>query len=198
MISIFVILNLIQVGLALQGKSVLIVQNKGGGHGSIGFAVAKSIKSSQPDCSIYLLQDKCNYKSVPFSSYGELKDLGVQVIDCPLSDEDSALKVASELKSMKFDYFVDNWSKTADNAKFCIDIAKVVKSEQYVFISSAGMYKSSYEAPLVEANPVKGNDARKIELEILNAGLIYTFLRPQYIYGSKCNKRYLGEFIHVT
>ena len=57
------------------------------------------------------------------------------------------------------------------------------------------MYKSGYEAPLTEDTPVKTNDARKIELEVINSKLPYTFLRPQYIYGPKTNKRYLDYFI---
>ena len=37
-----------------------------------------------------------------------------------------------------------------------------------------GMYKSGYEAPIEEDNPVKTNDARKVELEIQSSGIFQT------------------------
>jgi hypothetical protein len=37
---------------------VLIVQNKGGGHGEIGYQLCKTIKAAAPTCELYLLQDE--------------------------------------------------------------------------------------------------------------------------------------------
>lgn len=195
--SFLVILaSFLAIASSLQSKpSVLIIQNKGGGHGSIGFELCRSIKRSKPDYDIHVIQDKCNYKTVPFSSYSELKTLGVNVIDTSLGDADLGAKLASELGSKKFDFVVDNWSKSTENAKFCLDIAKKTGVSQYVFISSAGMYKSNPEAPLVETDAVKTNDPRKVEMEVAGSGIPFTFLRPQYIYGSLSNKRYLDYFI---
>ena len=99
------------------------------------------------------------------------------------------------MSTLKFDYVVDNWSKNADNAKYLLNIAKNIDTKQYIFISSAGMYKSGELSPCTEDTPVKTNDARKIELEVIESKLPYTFLRPQYIYGEKTNKRYLDYFI---
>jgi len=197
MLVVVAFLALLHVSSSLQSSkpSVLIVQNKGGGHGSIGFELCKSIKRSKPDYDIHVIQDKCNYKTVPFSSYSELKSLGVNVIDTSLGDVEACAKLTAELSSKKFDFVIDNWSKGIDNAKFCLDIAKKTGVSQYVFISSAGMYKSNPLAPLVETDAVKTNDPRKVEIEVTSSGIPYTFLRPQYIYGSKCNKRYLDYFI---
>ena len=83
------------------------------------------------------------------------------------------------------------------------------------------MYKGNNVTPLLESDPVKTNDPRSVELAIIEsgfryflklfsssiliirgpwhigtaAGLPYTFLRPQYIYGPKSNKRYLDYFL---
>lgn len=175
-------------------SNILIIQNKGGGHGSIGYQLCKSILNKGP-ANIHLVQDKCNYKSVPFSSYQEIKDSGVIIHDCNLADAESVATLTNELAAKNFDAIVDNWSKNADNAKLGINIAKQTHVNQYIFISSAGMYKSGYEAPIEEDDPVKTNDARKVEIEVTNSGIPFTFLRPQYIYGTKCNKRYLDFFI---
>ena len=175
-------------------SNILIIQNKGGGHGSVGYQLCKSILNKGP-ANIHLIQDKCNYKSVPFSSYNELKDSGVIVHDCNLADSEAVATLTKELETKNFDAVVDNWSKSPENAKFGISLAKSTHVNQYIFISSAGMYKSAYEAPIEEDNPVKTNDARKVELEVVSSGIPYTFLRPQYIYGTKTNKRYLDFFI---
>lgn len=173
-------------------SNILIIQNKGGGHGSVGFQLCKSILSKGP-ANIHLIQDKCNYKSVPFNSYSELKDTGsVTIHDCNLADPESVSTVSSALKAHNFDCVIDNWSKSAENVKIGLDIAKSTSVNQYIFISSAGMYKSNYEAPIEEDNSVKTNDPRKVELEVISSGIPYTLLRPQYIYGTKTNKRYLG------
>lgn len=168
--------------------NILVVQNKGGGHGTIGFYLAKALAAKNPDLKVSVLQDKCNYKSQPFASYGELKAAGVNVIDADLSKEFPTLE-------NNFDFIVDNWSKNPATAANIIDIAKKSKSKQYVFISSAGMYKSKL-VPLVESEPIKDESpVRQVEVAVSEAQLPFTFLRPQYIYGTKSNKRYLDFFI---
>ena len=86
---------------------------------------------------------------------------------------------------------MDNWSKTAENAKIGIEFAKKSNAIQHIFISSAGMYKPSGKLPHDETDPVKENDARKVELAIIESKVPHTFLRPQYIYGPNANKRYI-------
>ena len=55
----------------------LIVQNKGGGHGELGYQLAKLLKSKDEIDSITILQDsKCNMEKETFkSSTTELKDV---------------------------------------------------------------------------------------------------------------------------
>jgi hypothetical protein len=58
-------------GLALQSikSKYLIIQNKGGGHGTIGYQLCKSIiqkNNNNNNIDITLIQDKCNYKTSPF------------------------------------------------------------------------------------------------------------------------------------
>jgi nucleoside-diphosphate-sugar epimerase len=183
-------LSTLQAVFCLSGKA-LIVQNKGGGHGTIGYQLCKTLKQQHPGLQLVILQDKCNYKKPPFSSYKELESSGVQVIETSLSNPGDL----TELRGMNIDYVIDNWSKNSANATFVCDIAKNTKAQQYVFISSAGMYKNSNLAPLIETDPVKENDARKVEITVSASGIPYTFLRPQYIYGPKSSKRYLDFFI---
>ena len=142
-----------------------------------------------------MLQDKCNMKKMPFSSYSELEGMGVKIVEGVLTGATASSEVPAAIKDVKFDYIVDNWSKNSQNASFVIDIAKVSSTKQLTFISSAGMYKTSGLTPIVEEDPVKENDARKVELQIIASAVPYTMLRPQYIYGTKSNKRYLDYFI---
>ena len=57
--------------IALQSikSKYLIIQNKGGGHGTIGYQLCKSIiqkNNNNNNIDITLIQDKCNYKTSPF------------------------------------------------------------------------------------------------------------------------------------
>jgi len=112
---------------------VLIVQNKGGGHGEIGYQLCKTIKAEAPNCELFVLQDeyvecllkyyhsfeelfdndhynlqnRCNYKKPPFSSYAKdlVEGLGVKVINEKLTGAESISGLAaSGVKGMKFDY----------------------------------------------------------------------------------------------
>ena len=177
---------------AVSKSKILIVQNKGGGHGEIGYQLCKTLKGLSPTAEVVLLQDECDYKKLPFASYEKdlAEALGVKVIS-----EKLASSTPGALLGMKFDYVIDNWSKSVENAALVMDIAKSSEAKQHVFISSAGMYKSSGKMPIEETDPVKENDARKIELAVMKGDVPFTFLRPQYIYGPKANKRYLDYFI---
>lgn len=177
----------------LSGGRCLVVQNKGGGHGTLGFSLCKELRALHPELSVTLLQDKSNPKKEPFASYGELEALGVKIVNTDDVSGDGAKKLASA--GDKFDYVVDNWSKNEENAATVIELAKAVGSKQLVFVSSGGMYKGGGVMPCTETSEVKTNDARKIELAVVASQLPYTFVRPQYIYGPKSNKRYLDFFL---
>ena len=179
-------------------SKVLIIQNKGGGHGEIGFQLCKTLASMYKGVDITILQDEaCNYKKLPFSKYEmELKSaLGVKVFDTKLTGDGSGPNAASPIKGMKFDYIIDNWAKGTENATFSIGIADESGASQHLFVSSAGMYKNGEGTGATEDSDVKENDARKVELAMEAASIPYTFLRPQYIYGPNAAKRYLDYFI---
>jgi tripartite-type tricarboxylate transporter receptor subunit TctC len=60
---------------------LLVVQNKGGGHGTIGYELCKQLKTSNPDLQVVMLQDKCNRKKEPFNAYDDLAALGVEIVE---------------------------------------------------------------------------------------------------------------------
>ena len=66
-----------------------MVQNKGGGHGTIGFELCRQLKSSHPDLEVVMLQDKCNRRKEPFNAYDHLAALGVEIL------EEDVLTIAS-------------------------------------------------------------------------------------------------------
>ena len=197
MLVLVILLALIILLAATQATRLsgrcLVVQNKGGGHGTLGFSLCKELRALHPELSVTLLQDKSNPKKEPFASYGELEALGVKIVNTDDVSGDGAKKLASA--GDKFDYVVDNWSKNEENAATVIELAKAVGSKQLVFVSSGGMYKGGGVMPCTETSEVKTNDARKIELAVVASQLPYTFVRPQYIYGPKSNKRYLDFFL---
>ena len=197
----------------------------GGGHGEIGYQLCKTLRQQSPGLQITMLQDECNYNKPPFSSYeDDLATHGIEIVVEKLTGSTSGATI-SPFKDRKFDYIVDNWSKNTANATFGVNLAKDTDAKQYIFISSAGMYKGSGKVPHDENDPVKENDARKVEMTVLDSNIPYTFLRPQvvsmsdhtlhasffislinfrcipasvhlqYIYGPKANKRYLDYFI---
>ena len=134
--------------------AALIVQNKGGGHGELGYQLAKILQNNYSDKidSITILQDdacKMNDQE-PFKSYAtDLPD--VTVIQAPLSDESltqSDLQSILGGDSVKFDYVWDNNSKKPEGAaKACADCAQAWGVQLYVYVSSAGIYTPAADGP---------------------------------------------------
>ncbi|KAG7364705.1 NAD dependent epimerase/dehydratase family protein [Nitzschia inconspicua] len=175
--------------------AALIVQNKGGGHGEIGFQLAKKLAIHDKIDSITILQDDaCNEAKEPFSLYGTDLPSSVTVVKAPLGDESvDASTIQSWLNGAKFEYIFDNNSKgPTGSGKAICDCAKSWDCNLYVYVSSAGMYKpdDSTTFPMDEATtPIKESagqaqqDAYAVEL-----GLPLVSFRPQYIYGPNSNK----------
>jgi nucleoside-diphosphate-sugar epimerase len=180
---------------ALRMSSALIVQNKGGGHGELGYQLAKKLSRNPQITSITILQDSaCNDSKEPFKSYAvDLPD--VTVIKAPLADESMT---ASELQSVlgtdaSFTYVWDNASKGPVGAgKAICDCAKLWGSKLFTYVSSAGIYKPQKDAvfPMSEATTPVKPDAGQAMLEsyAVDIGLPLVSFRPQYIYGPKANK----------
>lgn len=89
-----------------------------------------------------------------------------------------------------FDVVLDNNGKDLDAVKSVADWAKSSGAGQFLFISSAGIYKTSDEVPHVEGDPVK-TDAGHVVVEEYISGLSFSSwasFRPQYMIGSGNNK----------
>lgn len=178
----------------LHMSAALIVQNKGGGHGELGYQLAKVLSTNEKITSITILQDDaCNDEKEPFKSYeSDLPD--VTVVKASLADESMT---STDLQSIlgegkQFDYVWDNASKgPVGSGKAVCDCAKDWDVKLFTYVSSAGMYQPGSDAtfPMPETTPIKESagqaqfDAYAVEL-----GLPLVSFRPQYIYGEKANK----------
>eukprot|EP00303_Exanthemachrysis_gayraliae_P009844 CAMPEP_0206016240 /NCGR_PEP_ID=MMETSP1464-20131121/22295_1 /ASSEMBLY_ACC=CAM_ASM_001124 /TAXON_ID=119497 /ORGANISM="Exanthemachrysis gayraliae, Strain RCC1523" /LENGTH=313 /DNA_ID=CAMNT_0053390047 /DNA_START=1 /DNA_END=939 /DNA_ORIENTATION=+ len=172
----------------------LVVQNKGGGHGEIGFHLARVLRSM--GLEVTLLQDaKADKAALPFARYE--MDLDCDVAWCDPTDPaqvNGALEGRPPLT-----HVFDNYAKAPE------DVGAVAAAAQaspdfalYSYVSSAGMYNAVGE--LREGTPVKDppTGQRQVELALGQAfpGKWCSF-RPQYIYGPYTNKRdYLDWFLH--
>ena len=171
-------------------NSALIVQNKGGGHGELGFQLAKNLSSNPKITSITILQDSaCNDAKEPFASYSS--DIpNVKIVKADLADESMTAATVQSLLGDSYDYIWDNASKGASGAgKAVLDCAKEWNSKLLTYVSSAGIYKPDDVFPMPETTPVK-NSAGQVQYEqyALKNGLPFVSFRPQYIYGEKSNK----------
>jgi len=173
---------------------LVIVQNKGGGHGEIGYSLAKLVSSSAKATEVVLLQD-ASYKpkAEPFCQYPELVSKGVKIQEVKVSD--NAALVAA-LSGMKFDVLIDNNSKDPLAAKALADAASSSGATKYIYISSGGMYTGDAPADglgYMEAccKVKEDNDCRKVEVALDDSAMKGRNLsfRPQYIYGKNTNKR---------
>lgn len=190
--------------------SALIVQNKGGGHGELGFQLAKTLQSNYQEkiTSITILQDdKCNDEQEPFQSYKtdipDVKIIKTNLSSSSSSDDDDDEKsiTAESLQSIlggddvSYDYIWDNASKDAKGVgKAICDCAKSWDSTLLCYVSSAGMYQPSYDKddddyPMPETTPVKYVAGQnQYEMYAVELDLPLVSFRPQYIYGPKSNK----------
>ena len=173
---------------SLKAPSTLVVQNKGGGHGELGYHIAKQLSDLGHD--VTLLQDSsCSKEKQPFASYSSLpSNVKVQMQD--FSDFKAPLEGGS------FDYIVDNYSKdeSSDASKALLEMASASSMQKYVYVSSAGLYKPEApfggddSGPLLEDMPVKDAGQARFEKEFASLNVPFFSFRPQYIYGKLANK----------
>jgi nucleoside-diphosphate-sugar epimerase len=173
--------------------SALIVQNKGGGHGELGYQLAKVLEESAKIDSITILQDDaCKDSTEPFKSYAT--DLAnVKIVKAPLGDESmTAEKIQELLGGSSFDYVWDNASKSNEGAgKAVCDCAKAWDVKLLTYVSSAGIYKPAVDGtfPMPETTPIKESAGQNLyDQYAVKLGLPLVSFRPQYIYGPKANK----------
>lgn len=157
--KVIVVLPLIAGGasaFSLSMSSALIVQNKGGGHGELGFQLAKNLQSNPKITSITILQDSaCDDAKEPFASYAsEIAD--VKIVKADLADESMTAADMQSLLKQPYDYVWDNCSKGAAGAgKAVIDCAKEWESKLLTYVSSAGIYQPDDFFPMPETTPTK-------------------------------------------
>jgi len=175
--------------LSLSMDAALILQNKGGGHGEIGFHMAKQLKGKGLD--VVLMQDAAaKMDKNPFNAYSEL---GVEVVTADLANRE---EVQSKVAGKSFTHVFDNFAKDVSTCT----LGEVAKNtwgvKSYVYVSSGGMYEASNPQPMREDGATKATGQRSVEEHLEGLGLPWTSFRPQYIYGPKTNKRdYLDWFI---
>jgi hypothetical protein len=170
---------------SLSMSAALIVQNRGGGHGELGYQLAKNLSSNPKITSITILQDgACNYEKEPFKSYkSDLPD--VKVVKASLADESMT---AADLQKIlgegeKFDYVWDNASKAPEGSgKAICDCAKEWGVKLLTYVSSAGIYKPSDVTvfPMAETTPVKETAGQALyDKYAVDIGLPLVSFRPQ-------------------
>lgn len=175
-------------------SAALIVQNKGGGHGELGYQLARNLKSNPKITSITILQDDaCNDAKEPFKSYStDLPD--VKVVKASLSDESMTADDIEKLlgNGASFEYVWDNASKgPVGSGKAICDAAKRWNTKLFTYVSSAGMYQPTDETvfPMAETTPIKESAGQaRFDAYAVEIGLPLVSFRPQYIYGPKANK----------
>eukprot|EP00286_Rhodomonas_abbreviata_P018628 CAMPEP_0181298194 /NCGR_PEP_ID=MMETSP1101-20121128/5651_1 /TAXON_ID=46948 /ORGANISM="Rhodomonas abbreviata, Strain Caron Lab Isolate" /LENGTH=362 /DNA_ID=CAMNT_0023403197 /DNA_START=14 /DNA_END=1102 /DNA_ORIENTATION=- len=177
--------------LALHMDAALIVQNKGGGHGEIGFHLAKQLRGKGLD--VTLLQDATTkFDTPPFRQYGELDNAGVEVVAVDFSSPDA---IANAVQNKAYTHVFDNFAKNVDTVSTVATLAKSWGVKNFAYVSSGGMYESKNAQPMTEDGPTKATGQRGVEEYLASQGLPWTSFRPQYIYGPATNKRdYLDWF----
>lgn len=169
-------------------KNVLIVNTNSGGHAVIGFWTAKDLVAAGHSVTILTVGEESSdkMKKQPFSRFNELREIGVQTVWGEPSDIGAAL---GNIQA-PFDAVLDNNGKTLDVVQPVADWAKANGAKQFLFISSAGIYKSSFEQPHVEGDAVKEDAGHKqVENYLADLGLeSWASFRPQYMTGDGNNK----------
>ena len=115
---------------------VLVIQNKGGGHGEIGFHLAQHLVSRGDAVTILHEGDGPNPKEA-HRAYGELPS-DVKVIWG--GDLSEAAACLAKLEGASFSAVVDNWSKSPEAIAPYATAAKAWGVSNYAYVSSAGMY----------------------------------------------------------
>nr|KJB23084.1 hypothetical protein B456_004G080000 [Gossypium raimondii] len=162
---------------AAEKKKVLIVNTNSGGHAVIGFYFAKELLGSGHEVTIFTVGEEGSdkMKKPPFNRFstvwGDPADVGKVVAGAT------------------FDVVLDNNGKDLDTVRPVVDWAKSSGVKQFLFISSAGIYKPTDEPPHVEGDVVKA-DAGHVGVEKYVAEVFssWAVFRPQYMIGSGNNK----------
>ncbi|KAJ4727480.1 chloroplast stem-loop binding protein of 41 kDa [Melia azedarach] len=172
-------------GSAAAKKKVLIVNTNSGGHAVIGFYFAKELLGSGHEVTTMTVGDENSdkMKKTPFTRFNEIVSAGGKTVWGDPAD------VGKVVGDATFDVVLDNNGKNLDAVRPVADWAKSSGVKQFLFISSAGIYKPTDEPPHVEGDAVKA-DAGHVEVEkyIAENFSNWASFRPQYMIGSGNNK----------
>ncbi|KAM1655877.1 hypothetical protein ACFX1Q_008704 [Malus domestica] len=170
---------------AEEKKKVLIVNTNSGGHAVIGFYFAKELLGSGYDVTVLTVGEERSdkMKKPPFTRFSEIVSAGGKTV----WGEPAAIGTIFE--GAAFDVVLDNNGKDLDTVRPVADWAKSSGAKQFLFISSAGIYKPTEEPPHVEGDAVKA-DAGHVAVEKYIAEIFgsWAIFRPQYMLGSGNNK----------
>ncbi|XP_024980750.1 chloroplast stem-loop binding protein of 41 kDa a, chloroplastic [Cynara cardunculus var. scolymus] len=170
---------------ASEKKKVLIVNTNSGGHAVIGFYFAKQLLGCGHDVTILTVGDESSdkMKKPPFSRFSEIVDGGGKTVWGDVG------AIGTVLEGLTFDVVLDNNGKDLDAVRPVADWAKSSGVGQFLFISSAGIYKQTEEPPHVEGDAVKA-DAGHVAVEKYLSEVFdnWASFRPQYMIGSGNNK----------
>ncbi|KAK7270267.1 hypothetical protein RIF29_23287 [Crotalaria pallida] len=170
---------------AAEKKKVLIVNTDSGGHAIIGFYFAKELLGAGHAVTILTVGEEGSdkMKKPPFSRFSEIVSAGGRTVWGNPAD------VGSVVGGETFDAVLDNNGKDLETVRPVIDWAKSSGAKQFLFISSAGIYKPTDEPPHVEGDAVNAKAGHVgVEKYIEETFESWTVFRPQYITGSGNNK----------
>ncbi|XP_042043166.1 chloroplast stem-loop binding protein of 41 kDa a, chloroplastic-like [Salvia splendens] len=166
-------------------KNVLIVNTNSGGHAVIGFYFAKELLASGHSVTVLTVGEEASdkMKKPPFNRFSEIVSGGGKTVWGDPAD------IGKVLEGAAFDVVLDNNGKDLDAVRPVIDWSKSIGVKQFLFISSAGIYKQTDEPPHIEGDAVKG-DAGHVGVEKYLSDTFdnWSSFRPQYMIGSGNNK----------
>ncbi|XP_043696944.1 chloroplast stem-loop binding protein of 41 kDa a, chloroplastic [Telopea speciosissima] len=173
------------VKATFEKKKVLIVNTNSGGHSVIGFYFAKELLGSGHDVTVMTVGDENSdkMKKPPFNRFSEIVSAGGSTV------WGDPAEVGKVVGGAIFDVVLDNNGKDLDAVRPVADWAKSAGVKQFLFISSAGIYKPTEEPPHVEGDVVKA-DAGHVAVEKYISEIFssWAIFRPQYMIGSGNNK----------
>nr|GMD25064.1 chloroplast stem-loop binding protein of 41 kDa A, chloroplastic [Ipomoea batatas] len=166
-------------------KKVLIINTNSGGHAVIGFYFAKQLLGSGHEVTIMTVGEEASdkMKKPPFNRFSEIVEGGGKTVWGNPAD------VGKVLEGQVFDAVLDNNGKDLDTVKPVADWAKSCGVKQFLFISSAGIFKPTEEPPHIEGETVKADSGHAtVEKYISEVFSLWASFRPQYMIGSGNNK----------
>ncbi|KAI3439430.1 Epimerase domain-containing protein [Psidium guajava] len=175
----------VNAAAAAENKKVLIVNANSGGHAVIGFYFAKELLTSGHSVTVLTVGEEGSdkMKKPPFTRFSEIVSGGGKTVWGDPGD------VGKVVGGEEFHVVLDNNGKDLDAVRPVADWAKSTGVKQFLFISSAGIYKPTDEPPHVEGDVVKA-DAGHVGVEKYISEIFdnWASFRPQYMIGSGNNK----------